>query len=240
MVNNVENVYLNASFGLTPPYTVSVRGTRVNVNAVTTQTNVIGQDYALVISSDDQALAAPLTVTDAGDDDATVTPLITPANNGVALLHQRVGANEPNLAEYPGGLYPAPGSTNGSLAQWHFFYFTNINYGGDEHRSLRHQRRGLHQRHLRHFFAADADHSQFFAGQPVVSGGQQRGPGFVCFDQSGACSIWTRRRWRGRPNRWGRGGARRSCSPTSPRCRPSTLESSRRASRGATLRFSRR
>jgi hypothetical protein len=46
----------------------------------------------------------------------------------VVLLHQRVGANEPNLAEYPGNLYGPPGNTNGSVAQWHFFLFTNVNY----------------------------------------------------------------------------------------------------------------
>jgi hypothetical protein len=38
------------------PITVTVLGARVNVNAVTTQTNQIAQDYALVISSDDTAL----------------------------------------------------------------------------------------------------------------------------------------------------------------------------------------
>src|SRR5208337_4369246 len=80
VVNNVENVYLDASYGLMPPYTVSVRGTRVNVNAVTTQTNVIGQDYALVIASDDPALTNAMTVTDGGlTNAATNTPLVTAA-----------------------------------------------------------------------------------------------------------------------------------------------------------------
>ena len=131
VVNNVESVYLDASYGLAPPYTVSVRGTRVNVNAVTLQTNVIGQDYALIISSDDPALSAPMAVTDLGPVSLPPAPLVTVANNGAVLLHQRVGANEPNLAEYPGGLYPAPGDTNGSLVQWHFFRFTNVNYSVD-------------------------------------------------------------------------------------------------------------
>jgi len=126
-VNNVENVYLDPFGGLAGSYTVSVRGTRVNVNAATMQTNVIGQDYALVISDDDPT--SILTVTDGGTTNAaTNTALVTVVNNGVALLHQRVGANEPNGDEQPGGLYPAPGSTNGSLVQWHFFKFTNINY----------------------------------------------------------------------------------------------------------------
>ena len=42
------------------------------------------------------------------------------ASNGVPLLHQRVGANEPNLY-----ISNAIGATNGNLSQWHFFIFTN-------------------------------------------------------------------------------------------------------------------
>src|SRR5665213_3798023 len=51
--------------------------------------------------------------------------LVTVASNGVPLLHQRVGANEPNL--YANGqLYGStPSDTNGNLFQWHFFIFTN-------------------------------------------------------------------------------------------------------------------
>jgi subtilisin-like proprotein convertase family protein len=126
-VNNVENVYLDASLGLLPPYTVTVKGSHVNVNADPTQTNIIGQDYALVISTDDTTDG--LTVTDGGTVPAAPAALVTPVNNGIALLHQRVGANEPNTNQYPGGgLYPAPGYTNGNLEQWHFFTFQNINY----------------------------------------------------------------------------------------------------------------
>jgi len=129
IVNNVQNVYLDASLGLVPPYTVTVSGARVNVNADGTQTNIIGQDYALVISTDDTADG--LTVTGPTDQIAT-TALITTVNNGTVLLHQRVGANEPNTNQYPGGgLYPTaayPGNTNGNLSQWHFYTFQNINY----------------------------------------------------------------------------------------------------------------
>ena len=114
VVNNVESVYLDASYGLMPPYTVSVRGTRVNVNAATLQTNGIGQDYALIISSDDPALSAPMAVTDLGPVSLPPAPLVTVANNGAVLLHQRVGANEPNLAEYPGGLYPLRATPTGA------------------------------------------------------------------------------------------------------------------------------
>ena len=126
LVNNVQSVYLDASFGLATNYTVWVRGAHVQVNAVTTQTNIIGQDYALIISSDDQAMTAPLAVTDLGTNYLPPGALVTPAGNGVALLHQRVGANEPNTNEYPGGLYSPPGNTNGNLVQWHFFVFTNV------------------------------------------------------------------------------------------------------------------
>ncbi len=120
-VNNVENVYIDTSImPLLPPYTITVKGTRVNVNAVTTQTNDIKQDYALVISSDDPTLASPLTLTS----NAIVSNpglLITSANSGVPLSHQRVGANEPNLYNYPS-------QTNGNFVQWHFFVFRNDQY----------------------------------------------------------------------------------------------------------------
>ena len=49
----MQNVYINPATADCFPLTVTVSGTRVNVNAVTTQTNQIAQDYALVISSDD-------------------------------------------------------------------------------------------------------------------------------------------------------------------------------------------
>jgi len=117
-VNNVENVYIGTS--LTPidfPLTVQVTGSRVNVNAIPGQTNRIAQDYALVISSDDPALASPMMVITNGITNTTPT-LITVASNGVPLLHQRVGANEPNLYKYPF-------LTNGDVSQWHFFIFTN-------------------------------------------------------------------------------------------------------------------
>ena len=125
-VNNVENVFLDPTYGLSSNYTISVRATRVNVNAATLQTNIIGQDYALVISSDDTTDG--LSVTDSGTVQQAPAALVTTVNNGMVLLHNRVGANEPNTNQYPGGLYPAPGYTNGNLPQWQFFLFANINY----------------------------------------------------------------------------------------------------------------
>ena len=117
-INNVQNVYINpATAPIAFPLTVTVSGTRVNVNAVSGQTNNIAQDYALVISSDDPALTNALTMTTSPI--VTLAPiLVTVVSNGVPLLHQRVGANEPNLYSYPN-------STNGNPSQWHFFVFTN-------------------------------------------------------------------------------------------------------------------
>jgi subtilisin-like proprotein convertase family protein len=152
-VNNVQNVYIdNTNSPFQFPLTVTVLGSRVNVNAVTTQTNKIAQDYALVISSDDPALADSLTMTSRGISSgplvilrpySTMTNalglplltwpltafaqgnsnLVTIASNAVPLLNQRVGANEPNLYAN-GGLYTTK-ETNGNFAQWHFFVFTN-------------------------------------------------------------------------------------------------------------------
>ncbi len=120
-INNVQNVYINpANAPIKFPLTVTISGTRVNVNAVPGQTNNILQDYALVISSDDPALTSSLTIVTNGILTTNVT-LVTVASNGVPLLHQRVGANEPNL--YMSNAIVA--LTNGSLSQWHFFIFTN-------------------------------------------------------------------------------------------------------------------
>ncbi|MEI6392259.1 MAG: S8 family serine peptidase, partial [Verrucomicrobiota bacterium] len=56
-VNNVENVFLSPAQGidsrLSTNYSITVVGHRVNVNAVTAQTNNVSQDYALVISCGD-------------------------------------------------------------------------------------------------------------------------------------------------------------------------------------------
>jgi subtilisin-like proprotein convertase family protein len=118
-VNNVENVYIGVGNGpLAPPYTVTVRGHRVNVNAVTTQTNNIEQDYALVISSDNTNSKASMSVS-VPSSLAAVQPFVTIASNGVALLNQRVGANSPYDYQF------AFGATNGTPSQWHFFIFTN-------------------------------------------------------------------------------------------------------------------
>jgi subtilisin-like proprotein convertase family protein len=123
VVNNVENVYLAPPIAF--PLTITVNGSRVNVNAVTTRTNQIAQDFALVISSDDTNLSSPLVIRTNGITSVT-NALVTVANSGTPLLHQRVGANDPNLYNY------ALGQTNGGLAQWHFFVFTNNQFSATD------------------------------------------------------------------------------------------------------------
>jgi subtilisin-like proprotein convertase family protein len=146
LVNNVECVYLDSAGGLQQTYYISVRGTRVAVNAVSTQTNAILQDYALVISSDDQTPATGLTVTNLGISSVpltnfaivsswTNTNAIPPMQisyvtnaTGQGYLHQRVGGNEPNLwgtNVVTNLLGVVNVGTNGNPLQWHFFVLTN-------------------------------------------------------------------------------------------------------------------
>ncbi len=115
-VNNVENVYLDGSLDvpLTGQFSVTVAARRVNVNAVTTQTNGTAQDFALVISSGTPRTTSLGLVFDPADPTPDETPLLTIVTNGVPLLNQRVGANSPLLV-----------STNGTTNQWHFFVVTN-------------------------------------------------------------------------------------------------------------------
>ena len=91
-------------------YTIYVTARRVNVNAVTAQTNAIVQDYALVVSvGATNALTftpQPLLATNLAE-----TTIIT---NGVPILYQRAGANSPLI-----------GTRDGTTNQWHFYVFTN-------------------------------------------------------------------------------------------------------------------
>jgi subtilisin-like proprotein convertase family protein len=112
-VNNVENVYLPAPVGTN--YSVTVLGRRVNVNAVTGNTNDIVQDYALVISSGNGELTNALTYADTPKQ-TNFTSNVTTVTNGVPLFNQRVGGN----SQY------AP-TTNGARGQWNFYVFTNTN-----------------------------------------------------------------------------------------------------------------
>jgi len=117
VVNNVENVYIDAP--LYTSYTITVRARRVNVNAVTSQTNGVLQDYALVISSGNSSLTNTFSVSPvARSYDPTV--FVRGLSNGVPLLHERVGANNPLLSSN----VPNSGVAN----QWNFYVYTNTTF----------------------------------------------------------------------------------------------------------------
>lgn len=133
VLNNVENVYLAPTLGSN--YSITVRGRRIGVNAVTEHPNDVVQDYALVISSGDGQITNALTLAD-GPLVPAKMPLVTPITNsfarggidfGTILPHERIGANAPLLAT---NSIPLPGASNaviaiGALSQWHFYVFTN-------------------------------------------------------------------------------------------------------------------
>ncbi len=143
-INNVQNVYLPSGAG---NYSVTVMGYRVNVNAVTAQTNNVVQDYALVISTGTtnasitvSATTPPVASNPTGDQQITY-----PAQNNVGstasgtgtsfseLLNQFVGANSPLLGNntilFPAGTNGfGPNNwqvTVGQTNQWHFYVVTN-------------------------------------------------------------------------------------------------------------------
>ncbi|HKQ37608.1 MAG TPA: S8 family serine peptidase [Verrucomicrobiae bacterium] len=125
VVNNVENVYIQPR--LSTNYTVTVRARRVNVNAITSNTNGTRQDYALVISSGNSTLTntflnfTPPIVKSLG---TNTNPYLQNLSNKVALLNQRVGANSPQLPVVNGNL---PSPSDGSTNQWNFYVFNNTN-----------------------------------------------------------------------------------------------------------------
>jgi subtilisin-like proprotein convertase family protein/sugar lactone lactonase YvrE len=136
-INNVENVFLPASSGTN--FTVVVRGTDVNVNAVTSQSNNIVQDFALVISSGNgtttngfSITAGPALSNPTGDQRVTIVT----GTNGAPLMNQIVGASSPLLGTntvgfttnsvYNTGAMVTVGQTN----QWHFYVVTNYGSAG--------------------------------------------------------------------------------------------------------------
>jgi len=132
-VNNVENVYLPAASGAS--YSVTVTGQRVNVNAVSAQTNGVAQDYALVISSGDGEVAGALRLGATPAASASVPRLTVVTNQfaasstdaGALLLGQRAGASAPRAGAT--GVVPLGDGngviTLGSVDQWHFYVLTN-------------------------------------------------------------------------------------------------------------------
>ena len=146
-INNVENVYISPLLGTN--FAINVIGYRVNVNAVSAQTNNsagvyapnVVQDYALVISSGDGQVTSVMVVTPTpmvsnptGDQQITYLS----GSSGI-LLNQTVGANTPlmgtnalsitNLASLSSTNF-LNGITNeqitiGMTNQWHFYVVTN-------------------------------------------------------------------------------------------------------------------
>jgi subtilisin-like proprotein convertase family protein len=147
-INNVQNVYLPAGIGTN--FSVTVTGYRVNVNAVTAQTNNsaglyapnVVQDYALVISSGNGQVTNAITVTagpvlasnPTGDQQITYVPPVAVDE----YLNQTVGANSPLLGTNTIAFAltnllttnALNGVTNwqitiGQTNQWHFYVVTN-------------------------------------------------------------------------------------------------------------------
>src|SRR6266487_1206365 len=112
-VNNVENVILRPPLGTN--YSISVVGRRVNVNAVTANTNDVVQDYALVVSCGDGELASPIVSLTGPNTGVVPPPPITAITNGAPLLHQRVGAN-----------FQLAPLADGEANQWRIYVFTNF------------------------------------------------------------------------------------------------------------------
>jgi subtilisin family serine protease/subtilisin-like proprotein convertase family protein len=134
VINNVENVFIDIprTLGSGKPegteLTIKVVGRRVNVKAVNDfwaastadidknrRTNDIVQDFALVISS--EQTRTNKTFTSITRQDAVNTfgaKQLTSMANGIEATNRIVGANS--------AMY----WTNGNIAQWHFFSFTNV------------------------------------------------------------------------------------------------------------------
>lgn len=124
-VNNVENTFIpltNTSAATT--YRVYVVGRKVNVNAVSGNTNQVAQDYSLVISTDDPATSVTVTFPAAADGYGFTNRPVNIVTNGIPYLNERVGANSP-LFTLNGTSNP---NTNGLTNQWNFYVFTNLNY----------------------------------------------------------------------------------------------------------------
>jgi subtilisin-like proprotein convertase family protein len=130
-VNNVENVFVSDPLGTN--YGIYVIARHVNVNALTSQTNGVAQDYALVLSISDQTITNGIRFEQQTNaprwiiDDATGRT-ITLVTNGLPLLHERAGANWPLTVTNQVGLsppYPGLQTPAGTTNQWHFYHFIN-------------------------------------------------------------------------------------------------------------------
>ena len=141
-VNNVENVFLSPTLGigskLSTNYTITITGRRVNVNAVTAQTNNVCQDYALVISSGDGLVTNALVFDSSSPIVSSNLPLVTvitntfvnsPGFSGGILFNQRAGAQPELLGTNTITITNDANAviTLGVTNQWHFYAITNNN-----------------------------------------------------------------------------------------------------------------
>ncbi len=111
-VNNVENCYIQGPHTNTggATYRIAVYGNRVNVNSVTTDTNDVVQDYALVVSTE---FGNTISLAKSGVGDLWTNRPFTSLTNGIPLNNERVGANFQRVTV----------NTNGVTNQWSFYVF---------------------------------------------------------------------------------------------------------------------
>jgi subtilisin-like proprotein convertase family protein len=146
-INNVQTVNLSQSTGTN--FSVTVMGFRVNVNAVTAQSNNVVQDYALVISCGNgqeptvmSVSAVPPTVFSNPTGDQQID-FLSGTNVNAALINELVGANTPLLGTntVPLGILTGLDTNGNSIPltdfasnavvtvgmtnQWHFYVVTN-------------------------------------------------------------------------------------------------------------------
>ena len=137
-VNNVENVYIPGVLGTN--YSITVVARDVNVNAVTSHTNGVVQDFALVVSSANGDFTNALTITSQSSGLTNYAANLTamtnefadsPDTSGGLLLGQRAGASSPLQGTNTLSLTNQTSwGTNGQITigvsnQWHFYVITN-------------------------------------------------------------------------------------------------------------------
>jgi len=119
IVNNVENVLLRPPVGTN--YLITVRGRRVNVNAVNTQTNGIVQDFALVASVANTRLTNVLSIR-----------LESPAAQGAPVPLVGLTNGLPYVGARSGAVSPLTGAGTDPAQQWKFFVLTNLSNADNE------------------------------------------------------------------------------------------------------------
>ncbi|HEV2330405.1 MAG TPA: S8 family serine peptidase [Verrucomicrobiae bacterium] len=136
-INNVQNIFIRPfSTNRVPDneYSITVKGNRVNVNAVSEAPENDVQDFALVISSGDMGeISNAMSVTsDNFSSNPTGDQYISVAQTNTFLLNQTVGANTPLIPTNIVGFTTntVAYSTNGQFSvgmtnQWHFYVVTN-------------------------------------------------------------------------------------------------------------------